>query len=149
MRGVLIYTGLRLALFVAVWIVVQLVTPWRGLLAIAVAIIGSGVIGFFLLDRPRDAASTSVWHVFRRIDDRIQRNALEEDAIVEATLAGSDAGGPDILSTEGPSSTQRKPQTQEHPEQPGEQAGDRQYRDQVASGDPVDDTEAGTHRQGQ
>jgi hypothetical protein len=85
-----IYTGLRLALLAAVWLIVQLVTPWRGLLAIAVAVAVSGVIGFFVLDRTRDSASESVWRVFRGIDDRIKRHEMQEDALVEASY-GVDA----------------------------------------------------------
>ena len=71
MRGIAIYTGLRLAILAGVWLVIQIVTPMRGLLAIAVALVISGVISFVALDRPRDRASAGLSGVFRRIDERI------------------------------------------------------------------------------
>lgn len=73
------YTGLRLALFAAVWLLLQVVTPLRGLIAIAVAIVLSGIVSFLLLDRPRDQASTGLAGLFRRIDDRIERSRVAED----------------------------------------------------------------------
>lgn len=73
------YTGLRVALLVAVWLLVQIVTPLRGLMAIAVAIVISGVISFILLDRTRDRASVGLAGVFKRIDDRIERSRTAED----------------------------------------------------------------------
>ena len=39
MRGIAIYTGLRVALLAAVWLLIQAVTPLRGLLAIALALV--------------------------------------------------------------------------------------------------------------
>ena len=149
------YTGLRLALLAAVWLVVQLVTPWRGLLAIAVALAVSGVIGFFVLDRTRDDASVAVWRVFRRIDDRIKRNEMLEDALVEASQApDTEAPGavpgaraqsgtdqPEVLST----GRQSQADPQQHPVGTGEHPGQRQDRDQVTAGDTVDDEESGAH----
>ncbi len=156
-----VYTGLRLALLAAVWLVVQLVTPWRGLLAIAVALAVSGVIGFFVLDRSRDSASVAVWRVFRRIDDRIKRNEMLEDAFVErsqahdATAGGAPSGEtasaprpvpgqPEVLST----GRQGQADAQEHSVDAGEHTGERQHGDEVATGDPIDDNEPGTHSQG-
>lgn len=156
-----VYTGLRLALLAAVWLVVQLVTPWRGLLAIAVALAVSGVIGFFVLDRSRDSASAAVWRVFRRIDDRIKRNEMLEDAFVErsqahdATAAGAPSGGtasaprpapgqPEVLST----GRQSQADAEEHSVDPGEHTGEGQNGDEVAAGDPIDDNEPGTNSQG-
>ncbi len=143
-RGLIVYTGLRVALFLAAWLIVQLVTPWRGLLAIAVAIVVSGVVGFFLLDRSRDKASASVWGIFRRINERIERNALEEDALVDAAAVdrGRDAErGPEleVLSTEG------KPDTEQQAVGSGEQPGHGQHRDEISAGGSVDNAEAGPH----
>lgn len=141
----MVYTGLRLALLVAVWLVVQLVTPWRGLLAIAVALAVSGVIGFFLLDRTRDAASASVWRVFRRIDDRIQRNALAEDAYAEAALGvdPSPAESTEILSA----GRDRQTDSQQQAVDAGEQSGEGQDRHEIAAGHPVEHDESDAHGQ--
>ncbi len=38
-RGIALYTTLRLAMLLAVWLVIQFVTPLRGLIAIAIAIV--------------------------------------------------------------------------------------------------------------
>lgn len=147
MRGLLVYTGLRLALLAAVWLIVQLVTPWRGLLAVAVALAVSGVIGFFLLDRTRDAASVSVWRVFRRIDDRIQRNALVEDALVDAAYgvdpASTQASGTEVLSAgrDGQSDAQKQPVDS------AEHSGEGEHGDEVAAGRAVDHDEADPHGQ--
>lgn len=78
-RGIALYTTLRLAMLLAVWLVIQVVTPLRGLIAIAVAIVISGIISFIVLDRPRNQASRGLSGVFRRIDERIERSRTAED----------------------------------------------------------------------
>lgn len=75
----LVYTLLRLLVFAAVWLLVQVVTPWRGLLAIAVAILISGGISLFLLDRPRGQLAVGVDAFMKRINDRIEASARSED----------------------------------------------------------------------
>lgn len=79
MRGILVYTALRLGLLVVVWLAVQVVTPLRGLLAIAVALVVSGIIGYLVLDRSRDRASIAIDRFFRRIDARIEASRIAED----------------------------------------------------------------------
>jgi hypothetical protein len=74
-----VYTGLRIALLAAVWLLIQVITPLRGLIAIAVALVISGIISFIVLDRPRDRASVGLAGVFRRIDERIERSKVAED----------------------------------------------------------------------
>ena len=93
MRGIAIYTGLRLALLAGVWLVIQIVTPMRGLLAVAVALVISGAISFIVLDRPRDSASAGLSGVFRRIDDRIERSKVAEDVDDDPHVSGQ--GEPD------------------------------------------------------
>lgn len=78
-RGIAVYTGLRVALLAAVWLLIQVVTPMRGLLAIAVALVISGVISFIVLDRSRDRASAGLAGAFGRINDRIERSRTAED----------------------------------------------------------------------
>ena len=140
MRGLLVYSGLRIALFLGVWLPLQLLTPLRGLLALVVAILASGVIGFFLLDRPRDEASAAVWRVFRRIDDRIQRNALIEDSYAEATLVEGPAGT-EVLSV----GREEKSQAEEESVDQGEHAGELQHPHQVSASGTLDDVEGGAH----
>lgn len=78
-RGIAVYTGLRIALLAGVWLLIQVVTPMRGLLAIAVALVISGVISFIVLDRSRDRASAGLAGAFGRINDRIERSRTAED----------------------------------------------------------------------
>lgn len=125
MRGILVYTVLRVALLVVTWLLVQVVTPLRGLLAIAVAIIVSGVVGYVLLDRSRDRASASVDRWFRRLDARIEASRIAEDL--------PDAG-PDGTSADpgGEGDTGRQEQT----EGEQQQAGGLQDHDEGGSGGP-------------
>lgn len=91
MRGIAIYTGLRLALLAAVWLLIQVVTPMRGLLAIAVALVISGIISFILLDRTRDQASAGLSGIFGRMNDRIERSRTAEDWDEPAASGQADA----------------------------------------------------------
>lgn len=79
-RGLLFYSVSRVLLFIAIWLLVQFVSPLRGLTALVVALLVSGAISFFLLNRQRDTASASVVGLFRRIDERIERARRAEDA---------------------------------------------------------------------
>ena len=89
MRGILWYTGLRVALLVAVWLLIQVLTPLRGLIAAGIAVVISGVISMIALDRPRDRASSGIWGIFRRIDERIERSRTAED--VDEPVPSGDA----------------------------------------------------------
>lgn len=75
----IVYTGLRLGVFLAVWLLVQWVTGLRGLMALALAIVISGAISLLLLNRQRDAMSTGVARFFRRINERIDASTRAED----------------------------------------------------------------------
>lgn len=77
--AVLVYTTMRLLMFVAVWLLVQLITPIRGLWALVLAVLVSGAISFFLLNRQRDAMSGVVAGFFGRINDRIDASTRAED----------------------------------------------------------------------
>lgn len=91
MRGIAIYTGLRVALLAAVWLLIQAVTPLRGLLAIALALVISGAVSFIVLDRSRDKASAGVFGAFRRINDRIEASRTAEDWDDESPSGQGDA----------------------------------------------------------
>jgi hypothetical protein len=135
MRGIAVYTALRLGLLAAVWLFIQLLTPLRGLLAAAVALVISGLISFILLDRSRNSASAGLARVFRRIDDRIERSKIAED----------DDGVP---APSQPDSGQGQPRTQQHAVGKDEQAGALQHGDEVAPGGSTHDGEDGTQGKG-
>jgi len=77
--SILVYSVLRVGLFFAVWLLLQLVTPLRGLWAVAAAILVSGVVSLFLLSRPRTAMGDVVGGFFGRINARIDDAARVED----------------------------------------------------------------------
>lgn len=84
MRGLLVYTMSRLALFLVVWLPLQLFTPWRGFPALVVAILVSGGISLFVLNRQRDSAAGSVRSFFGRINQRIDESRTAEDEVERA-----------------------------------------------------------------
>jgi hypothetical protein len=135
MRGIAVYTALRVALLAAVWLFIQLLTPLRGLLAAAVALVISGLISFVLLDRSRDSASAGLSRVFRRIDDRIERSKMAED-------------DDEVLAPSQPDSGQSQSGTQQHAVGQHEQAGGLQHGDEVAPGGTAHDGEDGTQGKG-
>lgn len=139
MRGIAIYTGLRLALLAGVWLVIQIVTPMRGLLAVAVALVISGVISFIVLDRPRDRASAGLSGVFRRIDDRIERSKVAEDFDDEPAHPGE---GPTQDSGEGKSRSEQEAIGKD------EQAGGLEHGHEGASGGTAHDGKNGSQGKG-
>jgi hypothetical protein len=77
--AVLMYTVLRVALFAAVWLTIELLTPINGLLAIIAAILVSGAISLLVLDRQRGRAASVAAGFFGRINERIEASARAED----------------------------------------------------------------------
>lgn len=78
-HGLLRYTLLRLALLAAVWFVAWFFVTSSPLWSLVIALLVSGVLSFFLLDRQRDAASGSVAGFFGRLNARIDANTRSED----------------------------------------------------------------------
>jgi cell division protein FtsW (lipid II flippase) len=75
MRSVLAYTAARIVLFVVALGIVYLAGA-RGLLALAIAVLASGLVSFVLLSRQRDAVSgvlVSRFRGFRQPRDRPAR----------------------------------------------------------------------------
>lgn len=126
-----LYTGLRVALFAGVWLLVQVITPLRGLMAIAVALVISGVISFIVLDRSRNRASVGLAGFFKRIDDRIERSRTAEDA---------DDPTPASASGQGESDAEKQAVGQD------QEAGRLQDRDQGAPGGSAHDSGHGSNR---
>lgn len=116
-RAFLVYTGLRLGLVLALWWLLQLVTPLRGLLALVVAILASGLISLFLLNRPRQAMGEGIAGFFGRLNARIDAGAAAEDEWDDAQrrLAGEQ-------------------EPQEHAVDPQEQARPREDGDEGGAG---------------
>lgn len=77
--AVIRFTALRLLLFGFVWLLIQLTTPLRGLLAAVVALLLSGVISVVVLDRQRAATGAALAAFFGRINARIDESTRAED----------------------------------------------------------------------
>ena len=77
--AIAVYTVLRVALFLAVWFTLELLTPISGLWAIVTAILVSGAISIVVLDRQRGKVGTIAAGFFRGINERIEASARAED----------------------------------------------------------------------
>ncbi len=77
--AVVAYTVSRLVLLLVCWLPLQLFTPMRGLIALAIAVLVSGVLSYFLLDRRRDAMAAQLGSFFSRLNSRIDRSTKAED----------------------------------------------------------------------
>lgn len=75
---------MRVGLFLAVWFLLQLLTPLRGIWAAVVAIVLSGAISLLVLNRQRSAMSGVVGGFFRGINERIDAASRAEDFDHEA-----------------------------------------------------------------
>lgn len=84
------YTTIRLALVVLVWLLLQLFTPIRGLLAMALALLISALFSIIFLSKQRDAMSESMFGFFRRLNERIDASAAKEDYLETEAQAQHD-----------------------------------------------------------
>jgi hypothetical protein len=76
------YTLLRVAIFFAAWFLLQFTTPLRGIGAVVVALLVSGLISLLVLDRQRDAVGSVAAGLFGRINARIDASARAEDELL-------------------------------------------------------------------
>ena len=77
--SIVLYTVLRVAMFVGAWILIEVLTPVHGLFAAAFAIIISGAVSILVLNGQRDAMSEVLFGFFRRMNARIDASARAED----------------------------------------------------------------------
>lgn len=77
--ALLAYTALRILIFAGAWLLLSLLTPLRGLWSLSLAILVSGAISIFALNRQRDAVSVGVSGFFTRLNDRIDASTRAED----------------------------------------------------------------------
>ena len=90
--AIVVYTVLRVALFAAVWLTLELLTPISGLWAIVLAILISGAISIVVLDRPRERVGAVAAGFFRGINERIEASARAEDDDLDAAAPPSGEG---------------------------------------------------------
>ena len=83
------YSTLRLAVLLVVGAVCYLI-GLRGFMLLLVALIASGIVSLFVLDRQREALGESVGGVFSRINARIDENTRSEDVDDEPTSPDTD-----------------------------------------------------------
>jgi hypothetical protein len=77
--AIAVYTLLRLALFVACWLLFQFLTPLKGIWAVVAGILVSGAISLILLDRQREKVGRAAEGFFGRINAKIDAAARAED----------------------------------------------------------------------
>jgi hypothetical protein len=106
--AVLTYTGLRVLLLFAVWLILQLITPLRGWLSVAVALVISGLVSLFLLNRQRASMGLVVSSFFGGINARIDAATRAEDDELEVEVLDVE----ELVESE--PSTQRDSVDQEH-----------------------------------
>lgn len=104
------YTILRIALFAAVWLLLEVLTPLSLGWTLIGAIVMSGAISVVVLDRSRGEAGQAVGGFFRRINARIDASSHAEDeaddrARAEA-LAASGQGADSSVLAEGEGGSQ-------------------------------------------
>jgi hypothetical protein len=90
--AVVVYTVLRIALFLVIWVLIDLLTPIHGLGAAVTAILISGAISLFVLDRQRGRVGQVAERFFGRINERIEASATAEDEDVEPDAHSSGEG---------------------------------------------------------
>lgn len=88
--AIIVYTVLRLALWLAAWLLIVLLTPVKGIWAAAAGILISGAFSLVLLDRQRSAVGAAVSGFVGRINARIEAAAAAED---ELAADGTSADG--------------------------------------------------------
>ena len=87
--AIVVYTVLRIALFLAIWLVVNLLTPIHGVWAAVVALLISGAISLVVLDRQRGRVGVAAAGFFGRLNERIEASARAEDVDDEPLDASS------------------------------------------------------------
>jgi hypothetical protein len=122
--SIAVYTAMRVGLFIGVWLLLQLLTSLRGLWAVAIAIVISGLISVFVLNRQRAAMSSVVGGFFGRINARIDAASQAEDEWGE------------------------QPQGNHHGISDDEVAGTHEGRDEAGSGRTSHDNAQGADRPG-
>lgn len=90
--AIVVYTAMRVGLFLAVWLLLQLLTPLRGLWAAVLAIVVSGLISLLVLNRQRSAMGGVVGGFFRGINERIDAASRAEDFDDEPEAQGQRVG---------------------------------------------------------
>ena len=93
--AIAVYTALRVALFAAMWLTIELLTPINGIWAIVLAILLSGAISIVVLDRQRDRVGRVAAGFFSGLNERIEASARAEDIDDDASSGQGEEGPKD------------------------------------------------------
>jgi len=74
-----VYTLLRVGIFLVFWLPLHFLTPLRGLLAAAAALLMSGAVSLVVLDRQRGRVGRAAGGFFERLNARIDASTRAED----------------------------------------------------------------------
>ena len=87
------YTAARLLLWLAIWALLQFLTPVKGLLAVVLSLLISSAISIIVLDRQRDVMSEGIGSFFGGINQKIANSAAAEDAWQDEIRAAQSGPG--------------------------------------------------------
>lgn len=90
MSAIAVYTGLRVALFLLVWLTLELLTPISGVWAMVAALLISGALSIVFLDRQRGRMAVVADGFFKGLNERIEASARAEDADDDENAPGGE-----------------------------------------------------------
>lgn len=90
MSAIAVYTGLRVALFLLVWLTLELLTPISGVWAMVAALLISGALSIVFLDRQRSRMAVVADGFFKGLNERIEASARAEDADDDENAPGGE-----------------------------------------------------------
>jgi hypothetical protein len=97
--AIAVYTGLRIGLFLLVWLTIELLTPISGVWALVAALLISGALSIVLLDRQRGRMAVVADGFFKGINERIEASTRAED--VDEPMEDVDSGEESEQAAEG------------------------------------------------
>ena len=135
--AIAVYTGLRLALLVAVWLTLELLTPISGIWAIVAALLISMPLSLVLLDRQRGRMAVVADGFFKGLNERIEASARAEDIDDEDLPA--DASSVVAGMEPATATTSADPSRGSHTDDPSRRSPAGDQGEQAAEGQPVDE----------
>lgn len=78
MKAIFVYSFLRL-LILGSFLAVGYLIGLRGITLLVVSFLSSGIVSLFVLNKKRDQLSSSVFNVFKKVNNKIDQAAKKED----------------------------------------------------------------------
>jgi hypothetical protein len=78
LKAIFVYSFLRL-LILGSFLAVGYLIGLRGITLLVVSFLSSGIVSLFVLNKKRDQLSSSVFNVFKKVNNKIDQAAKKED----------------------------------------------------------------------